>query len=129
MKTSYSYSSTLDVLKFLLADIKVMMGESASLFKLEMQGKVKDARQAAFHVLIGGIFGYFGMWIFIGAVILGLGVFVPLWVSASVIALIFLACAGFFLHQGIKIFKNFEFTPRQTVQTLKEINHVFSGQF
>ena len=129
MRTFHSHSSTIDVLKFLIADLKSMMSESASLFKIEMQGKVKNARQAAIQVVIGGIMGYFGVWIFIGALILGLGVFVPLWISAGIVAMLFLGCAAYFLYQGIQILKNFEFTPKQTVQTLKEINHVFSRQF
>lgn len=126
MRTFYSHSSTLDVLKFLLTDLKTMMSESASLFKLEMHGKAYEARQGVFQVVIGGILAYFGIWILTGALIFGIALFVPLWVATSLVAVIFLGSAGFLLYRGIQIFKHFELTPKQTVQTLKEINHVFS---
>ena len=129
MKTFYSHSSTLQVLKFLFADIKTLMSESASLLKLEMQGKVHEARQGVFQVVIGGILAYFGVWILTGAIILGIAQFVPLWLAAGLVALIFLGGAGWLLYLGIQIFKHFEFAPKQTVQTLKEINHVFTREF
>ncbi|MEX2491597.1 MAG: phage holin family protein [Nitrospirales bacterium] len=129
MKNFYAHSSTLQVLKFLFADIKTLMSESASLLKLEMQGKVHEARQGVFQVVIGGLLAYFGVWIFTGALILGIAQFVPLWLAAGLVALVFLSGAGWFLYLGIHIFKHFEFSPKQTVQTLKEINHVFTREF
>ncbi len=129
MNTKFSESSTLHVVKIFLTEVKTLMGESGTLLKLEMQGKIKEARQGIFQIFLGSLLGYVGLWIFLGSLILGIGVFIPLWMAAGLVAVCIVGSGGIFLYRGIQVIKHFDPKPENTVQALKEINHVFSRSF
>lgn len=129
MANDFSQTSTIDLLKILLRELKILLEESGSLMKLEMKGKMREVRKGLLSLLIGGVLAYMGLWAAIGTLIFGIAVFVPLWMAAGIITIAVLGGGGLFLYKGIQTFKDFDPKPERTFRTLKEINHVLTRPF
>lgn len=126
MANEFSQATIFDLLKILWRELKVLVEESGSLMKLEMQGKMREARKGILSLVIGGILAYMGMWVAIITAVFAIAVFVPLWIAAGLMAVVILGSGAIFLYRGFHILKDFDPTPKRTYQALKEINHVLT---
>lgn len=126
MANEFSQATTFDLLKMLWRELKVLVEESGSLMKLEMQGKMREARKGILSLVIGGILAYMGMWVAMITAVFAIAVFVPLWIAAGSITIVILGSGAIFLYRGIHILKAIDPKPERTYQALKEINHVLT---
>jgi hypothetical protein len=105
----------------MLADqTKTLVNQEVALVKAEASEKAKTAGKGVGFLAAGGFVAYAGLLAIIGGIILLVGQWVPIWVSALIIGAI-VALVGYLLVQkGLNDLKAENLKPRQTVGSLKE---------
>lgn len=101
--------------------------EASSLIRQEVQlakaevtrTATKVGKEVAF-MAAGGFVAYGGFLALIAAAILGVGEFLPLWLSALLIGVIVAGVGYLLLQKGISGLKEIDPAPRRTIETLKE---------
>jgi hypothetical protein len=104
-----------------LADqAKMLVNQEVALAKAEASEKAKTAGKGVGFLAAGGFVAYAGLLAVIAGIILLVGQWVPMWVSALIIGVI-VALVGYLLVQkGLNDLKAENLKPRQTVGSLKE---------
>jgi len=97
-----------------------LVRQEVALAKTEVTQKASLVGRDVGRIGIGGAIAYAGLLALIGAVILILGLFLPLWLSALIVGLVVAGIGYALIQQGISALKRAELTPRQTIETLKE---------
>jgi hypothetical protein len=109
-----------DLLAALARDTGILVRQEIQLASAEMTTKAKTA---AVHVGLlgtGGALAHAGLLALIGGLILGLGVIIPMWLSALVIGAVML-CTGYGLvRHGLSALRRIDPIPEQAVATLKD---------
>lgn len=101
-------------------DTTTLVRQEIQLAKTEMTQKATSAGKDAGMIGAGGALAYAGLLAIIAALIIGLGNFIPMWLSALIVGLVILGIAYFLIQRGLNGLKNLDPTPRQTIETLKE---------
>lgn len=104
-----------------LADqAKLLVNQEVALAKAEASEKAKIAGKGVGFVAVGGFVAYAGLLALIAGIIVLVGQWVPLWVSALIIGII-VALIGYLLVQkGLNDLKAENLKPRHTAGSLKE---------
>ena len=104
-----------------------LAGETATLVRKEVQlAKVELGQKAAqvgkevAFIGLGGAVAYAGFLAVLAAVILLVGEFMPVWLSALLIGLMAVGVGYFLSRQRLDALKRLDPTPRATVETLKQ---------
>lgn len=97
-----------------------LVRKEVELARVEMTGKAKDAGRNAAIAATGGAVVLLGTMALLAALILGLGMFVPLWASALIVGAAVTGVGAVLAAKGIRAFGAIEVAPRQTMQTLEE---------
>jgi fatty acid desaturase len=105
----------------MLADqTKTLVNQEVALVKAEASEKAKIAGKGVGFLAAGGFVAYAGLLAVIAGIILLVGQWVPMWVSALIIGII-VALVGYLLVQkGLNDLKAENLKPRQTAGSLKE---------
>jgi xanthine/uracil permease len=105
----------------MLADqTKTLVNQEVALAKAEVSEKAKTAGKGVGILAAGGFVAYAGLLAVIAGIILLVGQWVPMWVSALIIGII-VALIGYLLVQkGLNSLKAENLKPRQTVGSLRE---------
>jgi xanthine/uracil permease len=105
----------------MLADqTKTLVNKEVELAKAEATEKAKVAGKGIAFLAAGGFVAYAGLLAVIAGIIVLVGQWVPMWVSALIIGII-VALIGYLLVQkGLNDLKAENLKPRQTVASLKE---------
>ena len=97
-----------------------LVRHEVNLAKVEMGEKASRAGKHVGFLAAGGAVAYAGLLAILAAVIVVLDTFLPLWLAALLVGLV-VAIAGYLLvRKGLDALKREDFTPRQTMETLKE---------
>jgi uncharacterized membrane protein YedE/YeeE len=104
-----------------------LAGETATLVRKEVQlAKVELGQKAAqvgkevAFIGLGGAVAYAGFLAVLAAVILLVGEFIPVWLSALVIGLMAIGVGYFLSQRRLDALKRLDPMPRATVETLKQ---------
>lgn len=104
-----------------------LAGETGTLVKQEVALAQAEFTQKAIVIgknvgflAVGGAVGYAALLAILAAAIIGLGQFVPLWLSALLIGLVVGIIAFLLISSALKKLKDTNLKPAQTVETLKE---------
>lgn len=97
-----------------------LVRQEVQLAKTEMTQKVTSLGKDAATIGIGAALAYAGLLALLGAVIIGLANFIPLWASALLVGLLVLGIGYMMIQSGLSAIKRIDPTPRQTIETLKE---------
>jgi len=97
-----------------------LVRQEVALAKTEVTQKASLVGRDVGRIGVGGAIAYAGLLALIGAVILIVGLFIPLWLSALIVGLVVAGIGYALIQQGISALKRAELTPRQTIETLKE---------
>ncbi len=105
----------------MLADqTKTLVNQEVALVKAEASEKAKTAGKGVGFLAAGGFVAYAGLLAVIAGIILLVGQWVPMWVSALIIGII-VALIGYLLVQkGLNSLKAENLKPRQTAGSLRE---------
>jgi xanthine/uracil permease len=104
----------------LTRELTTLVRQEIALATTEMSQKASTVGKNVAYLAVGGLVAYAGLLAIIAAVILALGNFIPLWLSALVVGLVVAGIGYMLVQQGMTALKQADLTPRQTVETLKE---------
>jgi len=104
----------------LVTEMTTLIRQEMRLATTELSDKASRVGKNVGFLAAGGAVAYAGLLAIIAAVILFLGDYMPMWVSALIVGVV-VALIGYLLVQkGITALKNMDLTPRQTIQSLQE---------
>jgi len=97
-----------------------LVHQEVNLAKAEMTQKAREVGKDAGFIGAGGAVAYAGLLVLLAAIVLFLGIWLPMWVSALIVAVVVLGVGGFLILRGRDGLSKTNITPQQTVDTLKE---------
>jgi hypothetical protein len=109
-----------ELLGELAQETGTLVRKEVELAKTELTAKASFALKELAFVVAGGLIVVIGAFAVLLAVILGLGKFIPLWLSALVVGLVLAGLGAAVAIVGVVALKALDPAPRQTIQTLKE---------
>lgn len=110
--------STPELMKEFVSEAQVLLKEELRLAKAEAKEEARKAAKAGVGFGAGAAFGYAGLLLF-GAFLVALGsLFMPVWLSALIVAVVYFAIAGIAALYGKKQLDNLE--PARPVHGIKE---------
>lgn len=113
-----------ELLSELTRDIVTLVRQELSLAKAEMSQKAATVGKQLGMLAFGGALAYAGTLAVVAALILLLAkTGLPLWVSALIVGVVVAGIGGMMVKRGIDSLREQDLTPRQTLETLKEIQH------
>jgi len=104
----------------LAREMSTLVRQEVTLARTEMTQKVSQLGRDGGTIGIGGAIAYAGFLAIVAALILGLGQFLPLWLSALIVGLIVAGVGYAVLQRGVSALKRANLTPQETIETLKE---------
>lgn len=99
---------------------KVETKEAIDLAKAEMTEKAKEAGKGAGMLGAAGVLGLLAGIAFTAFLILVLGTFLPDWLAALIVTVLYAAIAAVLALQGKKQLQSIDPAPKQTIETVKE---------
>ena len=105
-----------------------LVRKEVELASVEMTAKAKSAGREAVLVATGAAIAMLGAMALSAALILALGMLLPLWAAALVVGAMLAGTGGVLAVLGIRAFKGIEGAPRQTIETLEENKRWLSEQ-
>lgn len=111
---------TPDLVKELIEQGQYLLKEEFYLAKEEARSEAKQAGKAGASLGAGGAILYVGVMAFAGFLIAVGNTFLPLWLSALIVSVLFLVVGGIVLKNGQNKFKHINPKHSRTVGTLKE---------
>jgi uncharacterized membrane protein YqjE len=106
-------------------DMSRLMMREAELIRVEMSEKIDQIKKALLPMVLGGVFLAVGGLTLVATTIIVLNYFMPLWLSAVLVTAILLVAGGLLINSAKSKLEKEELTPRQSVETLKEIKTTF----
>jgi uncharacterized membrane protein SpoIIM required for sporulation len=97
-----------------------LVRQEVTLARTEMTEKVTQVGRDGGTIGMGGAIAYAGFLAIVAALILGLGQFLPLWLSALIVGLVVGGIGYAVLQSGLSALKRANLTPHETIETLKE---------
>jgi xanthine/uracil permease len=104
----------------LARETSTLVRQEVTLARTEMTQKVSQVGRDGGTIGIGGAIAYAGFLAIVAALILGLGQFLPLWLSALIVGLVVAGIGYAVLQRGVSALKHANLTPQETIATLKE---------
>jgi hypothetical protein len=111
---------TTDLVRELFENAQVLFKEEIALAKVEARREAKKAAAAGASIGVGGAVLYAGVLVFAAFLVIGGAYLMPLWLSALIVAVLFLAIGGGMAAAGAKKLKSMDPKATDTAKTLKE---------
>lgn len=113
-----------ELLSQLTQDVVTLVRQEMTLAKAEMGQKAADIGKQLGLLAFGGALAYAGVLAMVAALVLVLAnAGMPMWAAALLSGIIVAAVGGLLVMKGINAIRKQDFAPRQTLETLKEIQH------
>jgi uncharacterized membrane protein YqjE len=110
-----------DLFGDLARDMGTLVSQEITLARTELTDTATRVGKDVAMLAAGGLVAYAGLLAIIAAVIFLIADRgVPLWVSALIVGVVVVVIGGVLVQRGISALKNQTFTPRQTIESLKE---------
>lgn len=109
-----------DLFAELANETTTLVRQEIQLAKAEMTQKATSAGRDVGMIGAGGALAYAGLLALIAALIIGLGRFMPMWLSALIVGIVVIGIGYALIQRGLTALKHIDPTPQQTIQTLKE---------
>ena len=120
MQRSKQDRSVGDLLGDLYQGVSNVISLEIELAKTEISQKASRVGKNVGFLVAGGAVAYAGFLALIFAIIAILATFMPIWLSALIVALLVLAAGGALVWSGIKTLQQESPAPQRTLETLKE---------
>lgn len=101
-------------------DFSLLLRKEIQLARVETMEKVNQATRSIVSMVAGGLVAYAG---FIGLVIagiVGLALFIPLWLSALIVGVVLVVVGVILIQSGRSSIQELSVVPERTVESLKE---------
>ena len=109
-----------ELLGTLAQSTATLVRQEVQLASSEMGQKAGKATHAVATIAAGGGVLLVGVLTLTLALVLGLAAWVPAWLSAAFVGLLFVAGGALFVARGTAVIRHLDPVPRQTVRTLKD---------
>lgn len=109
----------------LYSDINNLWQKESLLIRTELNEKVSEVKTAASSFAIGGAVMFVGLFALVATAIIGLDVFLPLWLSAVIVTAVLFIVGGAMLAGAKKKFEANRLRPNRSIETLSEIKNTF----
>lgn len=120
METRRDDRSLGELFSDLTKEMGTLVRQEVQLAKTEMTDKAASYGKDAGFIGAGAAIAYAGFLAIILAIILLLGLAIPMWVSALIIGVVVAAIGAFLILNGYNRLKSTTPAPTQTIDTLKE---------
>lgn len=100
-------------------EIQRLVRDEITLLKSEMTHKINRGVRDFSFLAVGAAVLYAGLLTIIAMAVFLLAAALPLWVSALIVGVIVLGTGYYLVRRGLTDLKNTDFTPRETLSTLK----------
>ena len=97
-----------------------LVRQEVQLAKIELGQKAAHAGKQVGLIALGGAVAYAGLLAVLAALILLLGQFIPMWVSALLVGVVVMGIGYYLSQQHIDALKHADMTPRATLETLRQ---------
>src|SRR5215212_2076377 len=104
----------------LARETSTLVRQEVTLARTEMTQKVTQVGRDVGVIGIGSAIAYAGLLAIVAALILGLGQFIPLLLSALIVGLVVAGVGYVLIQRGLSALKRANLTPHETIATLKE---------
>lgn len=104
----------------LARETSTLVRQEVQLAKTELTQKATSAGKDAAMIGAGGAVAYAGLLALIAALIIGIGNFMPMWLSALIVGLLVVGIGYALIQSGLSALKRVDPTPRETIDSLKE---------
>jgi hypothetical protein len=101
-------------------ETSTLVRQEIALAQTEMMGKLTVVGKNAGFVAAGGAVGFAAFLTFLAAVVVGLSYFMPVWLSALIVAIVVGGAAYYLVSSSLAELKHASLAPNETVTTLKE---------
>lgn len=109
-----------ELLSELAGDTGTLVRQEVALAQAELTNKAVSVGKNVGFLAVGGLVAYAAVLAILAAIIVGLGHFIPLWLSALIVGMVVGIIAFLLISAALKALKNTDLKPTQTVDTLKE---------
>ena len=109
-----------DLFSELANETGTLIRQEMALAQAEMTGKLTRAGKNAAFVAAGGAVGFAAFLTLLAAVIASLSYFMPVWLSALIVAAVVGGVAFYLISSSLEALKRTSLAPNETVTTLKE---------
>jgi hypothetical protein len=100
-------------------EMQRLVRDEIALLKSEMSHKISIGLKAFSFLAIGGVVLFAGVLALISTVILALAAVMTAWVAALIVSVVVLGTGYFLLQRGLTGLRQTDFSPRETISTLK----------
>lgn len=106
----------------LTQELATLVRQELDLAKTEMSEKLGHITAQVGLIAAGGALAYAGVLAIVAAIVLLLGLAgLPLWLSALIVGIVVACIGGGLVYKAIGAIRHADMTPRQTVQTLRQL--------
>jgi uncharacterized membrane protein len=109
-----------DLFTDLTNDFSVLLRKEIQLARVETMEKVNHATQSVVWMVAGGLIAYAGFIGLVMAGIVGLALFMPLWLSALILGVVLVVVGAILIQSGRSALQEMTVVPERTVESLKE---------
>jgi len=121
MQTRSDDRSLGELFSDLTRDVGTLVRQEVQLATSEMSQTVSAAGKDIGMLAGGGMVLYAGFLVLLAAITVGIANFIPLWISALIVAAITMIVGYVLVQKGRDALKDLDFKPRKTMQTISEI--------
>jgi purine-cytosine permease-like protein len=104
----------------LAQETSTLVRQEVNLAKTEMSDKASRASKHVGVLAAGGALAYAGLLAVLAGIIALLNNVMPLWASALLVGIVVAVVGYLLVRRGLDALKREDFTPRETIETLKE---------
>jgi hypothetical protein len=104
----------------LAQETSTLVRQEVNLAKTEMSQKASSAGKHVGVLAAGGALAYAGLLAILAGIIALLNDVMPLWVAALLVGIVVAVVGYLLIRRGLDALKREGFTPRETIETLKE---------
>ena len=104
----------------LTREIGQLIRQEMALATAELGHKAGRVGQELGFLVAGGAVAYAGFLAILAGVIVGLALFIPLWLSALLVGAVVAGIGYLLVQKGLTALKHVDLAPRRTIATLKE---------
>lgn len=112
-----------ELLSELTHEIITLVRQEFTLARAELSQKASHIGKHLGVLAAGGALMYAGMLAIVAALVFLLALVMPLWASALIVGVVVAAIGGLLVKKGLDAIRQQDMVPRQTLETLKEIQH------
>lgn len=117
-----------DLFSQLANDTTRLVRQEVQLAKVELGQKASQVGKEVGFISAGGAVAYAGFLAVIAAVILLLGQYIPVWLSALIVGAVVMGIGYYLTQQHLHALTHLDPIPRATVETLKQDKEWAKGQ-